>query len=49
MLKEVVDIFITNRFLILPHNTWPHVMGHNPYKPMTQNTTWVAYRALTTP
>jgi hypothetical protein len=28
---------------------WPHGTGHNPYTPITQNTAWVAYKALTTP
>jgi hypothetical protein len=31
------------------HNNWPHGTGHNPHTPITQNTAWVAYRALTTP
>jgi hypothetical protein len=30
-------------------NNWPHGMGHNPHTPVTQNTTWVTYKALTTP
>jgi hypothetical protein len=30
------------------HN-WPHTTGHDPHKPLTHKTTWVAYKALTTP
>jgi hypothetical protein len=34
---------------IVTFHNWPHRTGHNPHMPITQNTAWVAYRALTTP
>jgi hypothetical protein len=48
MVKEVVD-FLINMFQITFHNNRPHQTGHNLHTPITQNTTWVAYKALMTP